>query len=291
MTKSQTNNIITLSDGRTLGYAEYGDPRGKPVLLFHGAPGTRLYWKGFPDFPYPSGLRLIAPDRPGYGLSDYKPGQTYIEWPDDVLELTESLDLARFAVLGVSGGGPGTLACAWKIPDRLTGVGLISTPAPLLPETMVGVSQTNRFAYGLARHAPTLIRLNMNMAAFVSRRNPDKLIDKMKYKLSRADQSALERPMVRTTLIKNFQDAYQQGGRGVAQDIINQANPWPLDLKEIKIPVQLWQPEDDTSTPVAMGQYLAKTIPGCQIHLIPDAGHLWHIEHLGEVLETLIPSE
>ena len=289
MTALQTNNIITLSDGRKLSYAEYGDSDGTPIILFHGAPGTRLYWKSFPNFPFQSGVRLIAVDRPGYGLSDFKASQTYAEWPDDVLELIDSLGLNRVAVLGVSGGGPGTLACAWKISDRLTTVGVISSLAPLTPETMAGVSQTNRFFYGLARRAPRLIRLNMGMAAFVSRRNPNKLIGKMKYKMSSADQSALNQPVVRQTLAQNFRDAYKNGGRGAAQDIINQANPWPFALEEIKMPVHIWQPEDDTSTPIAMGRYLGKTIPNSLVHFIPNAGHLWHIEHLNEVLGMLTP--
>jgi pimeloyl-ACP methyl ester carboxylesterase len=129
----------------------------------------------------------------------------------------------------------------------------------------------------------------MGMAAFVSRRNPNKLIGKMKYKLASADQSALNQPVVRQTLAQNFRDAYKNGGRGAAQDIINQANPWPFALEEIKMPVHIWQPEDDTSTPIAMGRYLGKTIPNSLVHFIPNAGHLWHIEHLNEVLGMLTP--
>jgi pimeloyl-ACP methyl ester carboxylesterase len=37
------DNILRLSDGRRLGYAEYGDPEGEPIMLFHGTPGSRLY--------------------------------------------------------------------------------------------------------------------------------------------------------------------------------------------------------------------------------------------------------
>jgi len=36
------DNVVRLRDGRILGYAEYGDPTGRPAFLFHGTPGSRL---------------------------------------------------------------------------------------------------------------------------------------------------------------------------------------------------------------------------------------------------------
>lgn len=96
-------------------------------MLFHGAPGSQHYWQSFPQFPFAPFLHLIAPDRHGYGQSDFKRGQSYLEWVDDVIELTNATGLETFAVISVSGGGPGALACAWKIPERLTAVGMEST--------------------------------------------------------------------------------------------------------------------------------------------------------------------
>ena len=58
-------NILQLPDGRKLCYAEYGDPDGKPVILFHGNPNSRLLYGLIPDCPFRPGLHLIAPDRPG----------------------------------------------------------------------------------------------------------------------------------------------------------------------------------------------------------------------------------
>ena len=72
----QSDKQITLRDGRCLGYAEFGDPRGKPVLFFHGYPGSR--WDGAETGQAAErvGVRLIAPDRPGMGLSDYQLDQS-----------------------------------------------------------------------------------------------------------------------------------------------------------------------------------------------------------------------
>lgn len=130
MTLPRTDTELELSDKRQLPYAEYGDPSGVPVFLFHGLPGSRLAWGLLPDHPFPPGLRIVAPDRPGYGRSDPNPRRTLLDWANDVTELTDALAINTFAIVGISGGGPGALACAWKMPERVTAVGVVACPAP-----------------------------------------------------------------------------------------------------------------------------------------------------------------
>ena len=83
MTQPRIDTVIQLPDKRNLAYAEYGDADGLPVFLFHGLPGSRLSWGLIPDHPFPPDIRIIAPDRPGYGKSDPKPGRTLLDWADD----------------------------------------------------------------------------------------------------------------------------------------------------------------------------------------------------------------
>jgi pimeloyl-ACP methyl ester carboxylesterase len=77
-------------------------------------------------------VRLIAVDRPGYGMSDAKRGRTLLDWPDDVIELADALSLEKFAVMGVSGGGPYGLSCAFKIPERLTKTVIVGGMGPAI---------------------------------------------------------------------------------------------------------------------------------------------------------------
>ncbi|MEM1503821.1 hypothetical protein RG959_10435 [Domibacillus sp. 8LH] len=65
-------NMMTLADGRKLGFWEYGDKQGVPVFLFHGTPGSRIWFLKDDDIANTLGIRFIATDRPGYGLSDQK---------------------------------------------------------------------------------------------------------------------------------------------------------------------------------------------------------------------------
>ncbi len=281
-------NILRLPDGRQLCYAEYGDPEGVPVMLIHGSPGYRLYWKHFPEFPFLSGVRLIAIDRPGYGMSDFKPGITFTDLPDDVIALADSLKIDRFSIVGVSGGGPYTLACAWKIPERLNNVAVISTICPLVPDVMEAISRTNRTVYKITKYAPWLMKLNMKLLSSMQRKNVDKYLERMTYKLSDSDKTAIMKKPVRDAIMSTMKEATINGSEGYAQDVINQSRPWPFDLSEIKKEVHVWQPEDDTSTPPAVARHLKNVIPKCRVHYIPNAGHFWHIEHLCTVLREVI---
>src|SRR5947209_14262034 len=120
--EARLDQTVDLPDGRRLGYAEVGEPRGKPVLYFHGVPGSRLDFTAArcDEALRAVAVRFIGADRPGFGLSDKKPGRGHADWPADVSALADSLELDRFAVLGYSRGGPYALACAALIPERLT---------------------------------------------------------------------------------------------------------------------------------------------------------------------------
>src|SRR5215831_6622757 len=125
------NSTVILADGRRIGYAEWGDADGRPLLYFHGWPGSRLEGRLGAEAARASGVRLVALDRPGMGLSDRLPRRRLIDWPSDVAAVADALGLRRFAVLGISGGGPYAVACARMLADRLIGVGVVSSLAPM----------------------------------------------------------------------------------------------------------------------------------------------------------------
>ena len=124
------NQQIPLKDGRKLGYAECGNLKGKPVFYFHGTPGSRFECNILTEAANSIGARIIVADRPGFGLSDFKKGRQLLDWPNDVTELANNLGIDRFAVMGLSGGGPYAAACAFKIPERLKAVAMVSSAYP-----------------------------------------------------------------------------------------------------------------------------------------------------------------
>ena len=124
-------DFVWLRDGRRLAYSELGDPDGIPIIHQHGMPGSRLEHEAEPEFYRSLGVRVITPDRPGYGLSDFNPARRLLDWPSDVAELADSLGMPRFGITGLSGGGIYALACAAVIPHRLTEVVVTGCPGPM----------------------------------------------------------------------------------------------------------------------------------------------------------------
>ncbi|MEM8863860.1 MAG: alpha/beta hydrolase, partial [Chloroflexota bacterium] len=132
---------ITLKDGRKLAYSTYGsEPEGKPIFYHHGWPSSRLEGANYGDAATKLNGRLIAVDRPGIGRSDLKPNRKLLDWPDDLSELADQLGIDQFYVLGTSGGGPYVAACAYRIPDRLLGAGIVAGLSPMTnPKTKEGM--------------------------------------------------------------------------------------------------------------------------------------------------------
>ena len=279
--------IHRLPDGRSLAYAEYGDPKGTPVLLVHGNPGSRLFWGRHPDSPFRPGLRLIAPDRPGVGFSDFDPTRTVADWPDDVVSLADALGVQKLVAFGPSGGGPYVLACAWKIPHRLAAVGVFAPMGPYRPEAVEGLAPSLATLYRIAPRFPRLIRLQMAMMGLLATRFPRLYFKMISHEFSATDHAVDRRLGIAEWIAPDRREFYRQWGRGIAYDVTIPAS-WPIPLSEIRVPVHLWQGEQDISVPASSSRYLARQIPDCRATFIPDAGHFWMFEHLGDILDTLV---
>ena len=202
---------VKLHDGRTLGYAEYGDPGGVPVFYFHGFPGSRLDYLIFDDgnAARKTGARIIAPDRPGTGLSDPKRGRRMLDWPDDVGALADALDIKRFAVLGVSGGGPFAAACAYGIPERLIKTGIVCGMGPAhAPGMKDGVSWTIPGKPALMR------RLILMLSSMGLRKNPDRFLSQSKDSFSHVDRPLLDQPALANRFVVGRQEAFRSGIAG-----------------------------------------------------------------------------
>jgi pimeloyl-ACP methyl ester carboxylesterase len=281
-----TANTLELSDGKRLCWAEYGDRSGESVFVFHGNPGSRLAWGAMPGTPFLPEVRLVAPDRPGYGRSEFK-ANALERWPQDMVELADHLGIERFAVFGPSGGAPYALACAWKIPDRLTAVGVFGAVGPNVPEAVEGALPALKLLWRIAKPLQWAIRLQMWLMSLAARRNPIRFAETLgEFELKDEDKAILDRPEILELFRVDSPEAYRQNGIGSAYDVTIPAS-WPIPLEEIRTKVRLWHPERD---PLVgnMTLYLASRIPDADLRCLPGEGHLWILDHMPEVLEALL---
>lgn len=289
MATDRTNQQIKLKEGRMLGYAEYGTAEGKPVFYFHGCPDSRLEARFWHNLATQLNVHLIAPDRPGMGLSDFKTRREILDWPDDVVELADALQLGRFSVMGVSGGGPYVLACALKIPQRLTSTAIVCSMGILdMPGGVVGMAKSDRQTWWLAGKVPWLWRLIVRILLPRRLRNPDLAF--VKSNLPESDKKNLEQAEVTRLVRESLLEAIREGTRGAAWDYTILARPWGFRLQDISMKVHLWHGESDINVPPSMARYIADTIPNCQARFVPGEGHFSLVGNYIEEILTVLTS-
>ena len=281
---------IQLRDGRWLGYTESGAPAGLPVLFFHGFGTTRVICP--PDAAARQlGIRLIAVDRPGLGLSTPLPGRRLLDWPPDVTQFADALELDRFSIVGWSGGGPYALACARALGDRISSIALVSAAAPLAKTTRTDyLRRFDRNAVIVAGKAPWVVRLAMWHWGRGQRRDAEAFFEKSLAEMCAADQEVLSEPQLRSRMIANSAELYRQGGRGMYDEALVLARPWGFDPSEIRVPVEIWHGQRDEVVPFGMSAHLAESIPGARLRVFPDEGHHLLYRAWPDILSSVVES-
>jgi pimeloyl-ACP methyl ester carboxylesterase len=276
-----------LADGRVLGYDDIGDPEAPVVVYHHGFGSSRVVRHPDDALTARLGVRLIAVDRPGIGLSTGRPGRRLLDWPSDLVQLLDRLGIARCHVLGWSGGGPYALACGWAMPDRVTRIGLISVAAPLVPGADY-LLRMHKVASRAADNAPWAIRLAMWRWSRAQRADPERHLDKAIEGMIEADRIVLEDPGLRRVMLANADEMYRQGGRGLYDEALIMARPWGFPIAGVQVPVRLWHGELDQAVPVGMGEYLARTLPQVRATFYPGEAHHLLYDRWAEILAAFM---
>lgn len=282
------SHVTVLADGRDLGWLELGQPNGTPVFAFHGTPGSRLQMTLDETTIRDAGVRLVCPDRPGYGLSTFHPGRRLVDWPADVAHLADHLQIGPFAVMGVSGGGPHAAACAALLGGRVTAAAIVSGVGPLAdPRASEGMMRVNQILTKLSRRRSPLLRVMSSAQVVIARRWPGRAIELMARQMPEADAAIVKRPEVRALFELDVARSSRTTAVAAAQDMELFASDWGFALGQITVPVHLWQGDADLNVPPNHARLQHEAIPGSVLHEVNGAGHLMGIDHIGEILETL----
>ncbi len=275
-----------LPDGRVVSYADVGPWDGRVVMYLHGTPGSRMQAGGpVSDAAVALGMRLVAPDRPGYGHSSFVPYRV-VDYPAMLVGFADTLGIDRFGVVGTSGGGRYAYACAVSLPDRVTRVALVGSTAPAnlpgVPETW---SRADRRLYATARTSPRLLRVLLARTARRFRRDPGRMLG-MFPDLSAADERAVARPDVQALVTSMTAEAFGQGSRAFVHDVRLEALPWADRLDPPGVPVDVWHGRDDTIVRHEQARILEGAIPGARLHVVDGEGHFSLVmQHSARYLE------
>jgi pimeloyl-ACP methyl ester carboxylesterase len=270
-------------DGRKLSYAEFGTPDGFPVIALHGTPGSRIKYAVAHEAAVRLGLRLISPDRWGYGRSDAPARPALADYARDVGALADALGLERFALLAISGGSPYAVATAAKLNGRVSSLALVSPMGPVTFRTQMRLF--HRFCFLLLPRVP-----GASVAVFRFYRRllsvrPDVAIRVASVATIRVDKDLIRTPEISQALVETFRSGLAHGVAGPAIDLQMFSRPWGVALGDIKAPTRVWLGTVDRNVPQSAARQLAELIPAAQLTLLPAQGHLWISRNYGEVLE------
>lgn len=274
-----TGYIQTL-DRRWVAYEQIGDPAGTPVFVLHGTPGSRFSGQ----HPHPErvtrvGLRVITYDRPGYGRSTRQPGRSVVDCVAEVAAIADELDFERFAVTGVSGGGPHALAVAARLPERVTRAESNVCCAPYETpglDWFAGMDPSNvkEFGWALDSEATLARELEREAQRALEHLDEDPAAMLSDFDLSASDRAVLEDEDVRWQLRKSLREALSQGVWGWVDDDLAFIKPWGFEVAEIRVPVQIRYGAGDVLVPAGHGAWLGAHVPDAVVLVERDAGHL-----------------
>jgi len=267
---------IKLPDGRQIAFAEFGAREGPPVMYFHGAPSSRLEPLLVGDEALKgSGLRIIAPDRPGIGGSDPKPGRRIADWPSDVAALADVLGLDRFGVIGNSGGAPYAIACAAMLPERIATVVVVSGGWRMdWPEARRHLPFMNRIVMTLARRAPFLLGLLFKAMGGVATGERDKELAQMKGRMPPADFEAFSVPGRLEAFGASMRETMRQGTKWAVWEMGLYVRDFGFDPSAVRAPVHWLHGQADTNAPIQLARRAAASIPGARLIQFPGEAHL-----------------
>ncbi len=289
MSSPELLESVKLSDGRSLSFARFGDPSGKPVFYFHGFPGSRLEPQSNHDAFLKAGIQLLALDRPGIGHSTRKNKRKLLDWPDDVVEVAKILKLEKFSILGVSGGGPYALACARAIPGYLNKVTVACGLGPIdAPNATSGMMLSNRVLFRYGKFFPPVLHLSTFLMVRQLSSKPAKGLKKFVEGLPEPDRLVLSKTDAQDFVAASAVEGVRQGSAPLLEEIGIYSRSWGFKLEDLNVPVSLFQGEVDIDVPASMARHQASLIPDCEINLYPDDGHFsLLVNHIDEIIASL----
>jgi pimeloyl-ACP methyl ester carboxylesterase len=284
-------DAIELSDGRTLSYSAIGPQRGVPILYLHGAIGSAPQSdQALADAIERWGIRYLMVDRPGFGGSDPHPGRSVCDFADDVRELVDRLNLARFSLVGVSAGAPYALACAAAMPERVAATASVSTiPPGFSPGRSKRTVPHYRLALAALAAWPRAVRSAADLSLACMRQRPELLTAIFALGALAGDRELLSTSAAREIAARRFLDATARGSWPMIEDFEVCRSDWGFELADVPPGVHLWHGLRDPLIPVAHADSIRRELPGVWPRFV-KAGHFLLRTRIADILRPLVKS-
>ena len=279
---------LTLGDGRTLAWREYGPPEGRPLLRFHGMPGSRNSRHPHEESYDRLGVRVIVADRPGYGASTRLEGRGISVVAADAASLLDHLELDDVHVSGTSGGGPHALALAAQHPERVRAATVVVGAAPVLEEDIGGLIGLNREGWRASREGWDAMYRLLAPVRRELLRDPLGAFRKVMDAAPPTDKAVIDDPDWQRVLIDDQREALRLGAEGWADEAMAVLGSWDFDPSDVSCSLTWWHGEHDANAPIAAVRRLVGSMSGVDLRVWGEAGHLESYHRHDEILSELL---
>ncbi|MFC4245953.1 alpha/beta fold hydrolase [Natribaculum luteum] len=264
---SQQANVVPVDSDRQIAYAEYGRPDGVPVVFLHGTPGSRRLGALLGTAAQENGVRVLAPDRPGYGRSSPWPNRSVCDAAEFITPVLDDADVQTAGLIAFSGGGPYALSIVATKPERISQVDIISGATP--PTVSEEPPAIQRLLVGLATTTPSVLRgLFRGQTWLAERLDPSFVVGQYT-----ATDDAV--PNAAAEIVKeDFVEAFARHRSGAVTEFRNTATDWGIDVEEIDVDVRFWHGSNDTNVPIAGARHLERKIPSAELRVLDGVDHL-----------------
>lgn len=226
-------------------------------------------------------------ERPAIGISSPQPGRKALDHANDIRELAEHLNVKSYGIIGVSGGGPYALACAYSLPEeKLKSVSIIGGMGPIDIGTK-GMKWSNWLIFKGFMYFPALVRWAQHRVISILRRLPNEKIvemtnsrlSKLSYKWLSPNEKAigaLKDPEFITLMLEFYREHYKQGVDGHMEEGRVLTSDLGFCVEDIRssVPIQLWYGKQDTNVPLRMGEAIATRLSSRPDFYVKDETHL-----------------
>jgi pimeloyl-ACP methyl ester carboxylesterase len=289
--RPQIEGSVAVGDGRRIGFAEFGDPQGRAVFWLHGTPGARRQiplearrWAG------ENGVRLLGLDRPGVGSSTPYRYSNVLGFASDLRVVADNLGIDRFAVIGLSGGGPYTLGVAKAMPERVVVAGVLGGVAPTVGPDAIdgGAMELGKLLAGTLEIAGAPIGRVVSSFVRVARPIADPAIAAFGLISPRADRQLLARPEFKAMFLDDLLNGGRHRMEAPFSDVVVFARDWGFRLADVTVPVRVWHGDADWIIPHEHGEHVARRLPDATFHTLPGDSHLSGLQMATDIIAELL---
>jgi pimeloyl-ACP methyl ester carboxylesterase len=277
-------------DKKKIVYHDFGDPNGIPIIFFHGT-GSHIHSLLLHKPALEFGFRIITPDRPGVGDSEFH-NWSLLGFAEDMKDLLDSLVIDKAGIMGLSGGGPTLYATAYTMPERLKFVVDLACSKPVYtdPEMIKDLGATDKFYAKAGSKLPlVLFEIPYSFIGIMQKvfKNPKSFAKMFKESLCEADSLIFENPEFQYLFMQDFQNLFKHGSKGPAYDAKTNYKDWGFDLSKIQTPVQVYHGTADKFIPLMYSEWLKERISNLKITTYEGEGHFYHIVYGYQLLKTV----